>query len=502
MKSLEITDLTIGREQGASVIERFSLRLSPGESCGLIGESGSGKTSIGLAILRLLPAGLRQAAGCIRWAGRDLSDCDEAGLNQVRGAQIAMVFQDPHASFIPVLPVGAQGRAILRKKRGLTRALASQLLLERFAEVGLDDPQKVANSFPHELSGGMRQRALIAFALLNDPQLLIADEPTTALDAHLRTEILALLKRLQQTRKLSLLLISHDHTAVAALCSRSVLLRAGRVVEESPDGQWHSDYAQRLLACRPRQMDSRARLPTLNDLNPTPRAARKAPGGTLLSVRELGVVHPRRGWFGRAPVAGLNKLSLDVAVGEIVGVVGPSGCGKTTLGRALAGLQPLSSGTIAWSKPAANALERARRVQMVFQNPYASLNPAFSVGVAFEQVLRLHAPDLGRDAAREEAVRLLETVGLKAEHLNRRPAQFSGGERQRLAIARALSVKPDLLICDECTSALDVSVQAQLLNLLKDLQAERNLSLVFISHDLDVVNFLSDRVLELKAHSI
>jgi ABC-type glutathione transport system ATPase component len=497
MSLLDVRDLTVTRADGAVLLDRVSLQLAAGGALGLLGESGSGKTTLGLALLGLLPNGLERTAGRIEFDQMTMSSLPQAQLRHLRGRRIAMVFQDPHASFIPVRRIGAQARSILAAHQRLNREAARALILARFAEVGLPDPQRVYDAFPQALSGGMRQRVLIALALLHDPALLIADEPTTALDAGLRAEILALLARLRRERGLALLLISHDYAAVDALCSDKLLLRQGRMVEQSVSGSWQSDYANALMRCVPRLPETRARLPTIDHSSPAAAAERAPIGAEVLSVRALSVQFAAGKWFQPPPPPTLNRIDLALNAGEVLGIVGGSGCGKTTLGRAIAGLQPISDGELCWRDGATTRLARARRVQMVFQNPYASLNPELIVGAAIEQALALHQPALSAADRIDECVRLLRAVGLKPEHRTRRPAQFSGGERQRIAIARALSVRPSVLICDECTSALDVSVQAQLLNLLKDLQAQTAMSLLFISHDLAVVSFLSDQLLVL-----
>lgn len=502
MSLLCVENLTVTRADGAVLLDNVSFELAPGAALGLLGESGSGKTTLGLALLGLLPTGLQRVAGRLRFDSFEVSTMPEAQLRQLRGRRIAMVFQDPQASFIPVRRIGAQAHSILAAHQRLSRSAARALILTRLAEVGLPDPEWVYDAYPHALSGGMRQRVLIAFALLHDPVLLIADEPTTALDAGLRADILALLARLRQQRGLALLLISHDYAAVDALCEERLLLRRGQVVEQSRAGAWHSDYAQALMRCVPMLPDQRARLPTIDQAAPTALAPRPPLGAELLSVRALGVQFAAPRWFQPAPAPTLGSVDLELRAGEVLGIVGGSGCGKTTLGRAIAGLQSVSSGQLIWHDAAATRTARAQRVQMVFQNPYASLNPELAVGAAIEQALALHRPELTRADRSDEGVRLLRAVGLKAEHRARRPAQFSGGERQRIAIARALSVQPKVLICDECTSALDVSVQAQLLNLLKDLQAQTAMSLLFISHCLAVVSFLSDRLLVLDAGTV
>ena len=495
--SLIIEGLSVARADGAQTLSTIDLEVGQGQSVALIGESGSGKTTLGLAILRLLPMGLKQVGGRITLNDVCLSSLSDDAMRAIRGRRVAMVFQDPQASFMPVCRIGAQAQAILRAHQRLSKAAMREKISARFIEVGLPEPEQIMAAWPHELSGGMRQRVLIALALLNDPEILIADEPTTALDAVHKAEILALLKRLQARRGLSLLLISHDHAAVDALCTQKILLRAGQIVERA-SADWQSGYALALANARPLLPETRARLPTLDDPAPVPKTARQALGENVLRVRGLKVRFGARGWFKPAPAPTLHGIDFELNAGEVLGVVGASGSGKTTLGRALVGLQAISGGELHWQRAAPDRLSRARRVQMVFQNPYASLNPSLTVGFALAQALRLHAPALTRPEREAEVLRWLNAVGLKAEHRLRHPAALSGGERQRVAIARALCVQPAVLVCDECTSALDVSVQAQILNLLKDLQAALGMALIFISHDLAVTGFLSDRIMVLE----
>ncbi|SEB97571.1 ABC transporter ATP-binding protein [Streptomyces sp. TLI_105] len=490
-------------------VRDVSFDLAPGEVLGLVGESGSGKSTIGLAALALHDPARTGVEGSIRLGGDglELVGAPEPVLKRIRGARVAMVFQDALDALSPYHTVGAQVAEAYRvhhpragRKEARARAAA---MLER---VGI--PAARASDHPHHLSGGMRQRVVIAMALVNDPDVLIADEPTTALDARVQHQVLDLIRALRSDAGTAMLLITHDVGVVAATCDRMLVMRGGEALEEGPTGRLLTapahPYTKALVGAAPTLSTvPGARLPTVDDPEPKPRAEarlRTAPDPEVLAeVRDLRVDYPGRR---RArPHPAVRGVSLHVARGETLGLVGESGSGKSTIARILTGLRRPTSGEVRFdgrdvSGAATDArLRRAlsRDVQLVFQDPYASLNPRHTVEQIVTTPLRVHT-DLDRTRRKKRAAELLEQVGLSASHLSRHPHEFSGGQRQRIGIARALAVRPRLVIADEPVSALDVSVQAQVLNLLMDLREELDLSLLFISHDLAVVRHFCDRV--------
>ncbi|MFF9838823.1 dipeptide ABC transporter ATP-binding protein [Streptomyces sp. NPDC013740] len=493
-------------------VRDVSFDVAPGAVLGLVGESGSGKSTIGLAALALHDPARTLVRGSVRLGGDglELVGAPERALRRIRGARVAMVFQDALDALSPYHTIGAQVAEAYRvhhpragRKEALERATA---MLER---VGI--PAARASDHPHLLSGGMRQRVVIAMALVNDPGVLIADEPTTALDARVQHQVLDLIRELQSEAGTAMLLITHDVGVVARTCDRMLVMRDGEALEEGPTDRLLAapahPYTKALIGAAP-TLDTvpGTRLPTVDDPEPKPRTGarlRVAPDpGVLAEVRELRVDYPgRRG----RPHTAVKGVSLHVARGETLGLVGESGSGKSTLARVLAGLRRPAGGEVRFdgrdvSGAATDTrLRRAlsREVQLVFQDPYASLNPRHTVEQIVTTPLRIHT-DLDRTERRKRAAELLEQVGLSPSHLSRRPHEFSGGQRQRIGIARALAVRPRLVIADEPVSALDVSVQAQVLNLLMDLREELGLSLLFISHDLAVVRHFCDRIAVLK----
>ncbi|MEX8517485.1 MAG: ABC transporter ATP-binding protein [Leptothrix sp. (in: b-proteobacteria)] len=500
----------------------------------LVGESGSGKSVTAMSILNLLPDNAERS-GRILFQGRDLLQASAAELRALRGRQIACVFQDPMSSLNPVLSIGRQLMEPLRLHLGLSGRAARERAEALLNEVGLPEPRRRLDAYAHELSGGQQQRVMIAMALACEPKLLIADEPTTALDVTVQRQILALLAELKAHRRMSLLFISHDLGVVGEIADRVVVLRHGRIREQGPVAQIFSTpqdaYTRALLACRPRLDHNPARLPVIDEHmaaqaetgghaapDQVPAPATPATGSharpdatpdtdtaVLLDVRQLAksfFIHD--GWFGRREFKAMQPLSFQLRRGRTLGVVGESGSGKTTLGLTLLHLHEPTGGEVLLGGRSLLALQGAerqqlrRRIQIVFQNPYAALNPRFTIGQTLLEPLQIHqigADDIERE---QRALALLQQVGLDAGCLAKYPHEFSGGQRQRIAIARALTLAPEVLILDEAVSALDVSVQAQVLNLLKDLQARLGLAYVFISHDLAVVRFMADEVLVMK----
>ncbi|MCX5539745.1 ABC transporter ATP-binding protein [Paraburkholderia sp. CNPSo 3076] len=523
---LEVRDLRVSF--GAhEAVRGVSFDIAAGETLALVGESGSGKSATALSLMQLVPEPGR-VTGSVRFEGRELLGLPPRSVRELRGKQISMIFQEPMTSLNPVLSVGAQIVETLRQHEALSRRAARVRAVELLDLVRIAEPQRRFDDYPHELSGGQRQRVMIAMAVACRPRLLIADEPTTALDVTIQARILGLLDALRRELSMSLLLITHDLGVVADHADRVAVMLAGRKVEEAPTADLFARprhaYTRGLLGASLNLADDlHYRSWTLPEIRHTAAAdradhtgeeagfvvvPRKAPERTasnlqatdaapLLAVRDLRVAYPQR--HGAPAFHAVDGVSFDIGRGESVGLVGESGCGKSTLSRAIMRLVPVAGGSIALDGTELVPLrERAlrplrRKVQMVFQDPYASLNPRRTVGDILETVLGVNG--VGDAAARRVRVRsALERVGLPAAALARFPHEFSGGQRQRIGIARALVLEPALLICDEPVSALDVSIQAQILNLLVELKRELGLSMLFISHDLSVVRYIADRV--------
>lgn len=544
-------------------VDDLSVKIRPGETLGLVGESGSGKSVTSLTIMRLLPdVGAKIAGGKISFLGRDLVQMTRSEMPGIRGKDIAMIFQEPGTSLNPVYRVGDQVAEAILLHEPVTRAVARQRARDLFVEVGIPDPDRSLNKYPHEMSGGQKQRVMIAMALSCNPKLLIADEPTTALDVTIQAQILDLIRRLRDERGMAILFITHDLGVIAEIADEVAVMYRGKLVEYDTVRNVFSNpqhpYTKGLLACRPRLDTTRRRLPTVADymqtttdatgqivitekeltperlkeiegrgrgrlLHPRPDANQISaskdvqqtsvlPGTQpLLQVKDLKVHYPIKSGLLRTVVGhvkAVDGISFDVYKGQTLGLVGESGCGKTTTGRAILRLIPMTSGSVTfegmnWAELRGAELRRQRRrMQIVFQDPYSSLNPRLTVEAMLTEAMSVHRLGKSTQDRRDRAASLLEEVGLMAEHLVRYPHEFSGGQRQRLCIARSLAVEPDFLICDESVSALDVSVQAQVLNLLKDLQEKRGLTYVFISHDLSVVKFMSDMMAVMNAGKI
>jgi peptide/nickel transport system ATP-binding protein len=492
---LSVEGLTLAAARtGLAVVDGFDLVLAPGEVVGIVGESGSGKTMAARAIIGLQPPAIRRRAGSIRFEGHDLTAASPEELRRIRGARIGMVFQEPMTSLNPSMTIGRQleeGLA-LHRGRALDAAARRARILEMLRRVGLGDPEGALRAYPHQFSGGMRQRIMLASVMLLEPALLIADEPTTALDAVIQRDVLDLMLGLTRDHGTAVLLISHDLAMVARYTDRALVMQRGQVVEEGRTADLlaapRHAYTRRLLAALPRRTPAR------------PRPA--VPPSPLVEVRDLVVEYASRaGLFRRAaaPKRALQGVSLTVAPGEVVALVGGSGSGKTTLGRAVAGLVRPSAGEIRYAgRPIGRAepgwRDYRRNCQMVFQDPYGSLDPRMTVEALVAEALRQEG---GMTAAlRATRVRgVLEEVGLGGpDYLGRYPHELSGGQRQRVAIARAVARRPAFVIADEPVSALDVTVRAQVLDLLAELQAKYGFSCLFISHDLGVVEQVADRV--------
>jgi peptide/nickel transport system ATP-binding protein len=519
-------------------VDDISLQIAEGQTLGVVGESGSGKSVSALTVMKLLPPETaRIHQGEVAFMGRDVVRMPSKEMQSIRGGQIGMIFQEPMTSLNPVYRVGDQVMEAILIHEKVNRAEARRRTLELFREVDIPDPERRIDSYPHEMSGGQKQRVMIAMALSCNPKLLIADEPTTALDVTIQAQILDLLRNLRDTRGMSILFITHDLGVIAEIADHVAVMFRGNLVEFGPVEEVYANsrhpYTRSLLACRPTLDTTFRRLPTtgtfmdwhftedhklvidehevddesLRALETTGRPKLTEPEGEpILEVENLKVHFPiRKGVFSRVVdyVRAVDGISFKVWKGQTLGLVGESGCGKTTAGRALLRLIESGGGVIVdghakfdghdiFNAKKDELMALRRRMQIIFQDPYSSLNPRMTVADMLTEPMAVHKLYPTRAAMTDRAVHLLEETGLLPEHMNRYPHEFSGGQRQRISIARALAVEPEFIVCDESVSALDVSVQAQVLNLLKDLQEQHDFTYIFISHDLSVVKFFSD----------
>ena len=497
---LQVSDLRVAFG-GKEVVHGVGFEIRAGEKLALVGESGSGKTVSALALLRL--AGEARITGRALLEGRDLLQLSERELRGVRGSDVAMIFQEPMTALNPLMTVGAQVAEVLMLKQALTRAQSAQTAIELLANTGIPEPARRAASFPHQMSGGQRQRAMIAMALASQPKLLLADEPTTALDVALRGQMLELLSELQRQTGMAVLLITHDLPLVRRFADRVAVMEQGHLVEAGSTAQIFDapehPYTRRLIASTPRR-----------------DVVQGAPGGEIaVQARGLRVAYPVplpgvRGWFRKGEFVAVKGADFQIPVGRTLGIVGESGSGKSTLAQALLGLLP-STGTLQvaggqWHPPAqhnsAHNQALRRRVQVVFQDPFSSLSPRLTVEEIVGEGLKVHAPELSQAERRTRVLAMLADVGLAPAQfpglLARYPHEFSGGQRQRIAVARALIVEPELLVLDEPTSALDVTIQQQVLQLLQRLQKERGLAYLLITHDVAVVRAMAHEVIVMK----
>lgn len=538
---LTINNLSISfrnENEWITAVEDVSLSLKRKQTLGIVGESGSGKSVTSLAIMQLLPKGFsRIHQGKIIFTGHDqqavfLQNLPEKNMRKIRGRRISMIFQEPMTSLNPVMRCGKQIAESVKLHLGYSRHKARNYVLELFSEVMLPDPERIYFAYPHQLSGGQKQRVMIAMAIACHPDILIADEPTTALDVTVQKNILQLLKSLQHKYNMSLIFISHDLGVIAEIADNVVVMNKGKVVET---GNAHDifthpkhPYTQGLIACRP-PLDKRLkRLPVVNDfVNATfspgsitdeiSDEERKIShkklyqGKPLLNVEGLKVYFDEpHGLFNRNPKVfkAVDNVSFQVYRGETLGLVGESGCGKTTLGRSIIRLIEPTEGKVIFDDinltglTPENLRKLRQRVQIIFQDPYSSLNPRITIGEAIMEPMIAHSIGKSTIERRRKVFSLLDRVGLDDKSFERFPHQFSGGQRQRISIARALAIDPEFIICDESVSALDVSVQAQVLNLLNDLKKEFGFTYIFISHDLSVVRFMSDRILVMRKGKI
>jgi peptide/nickel transport system ATP-binding protein len=498
---LDITGLSVsvrGEDGGREVVSDLSFTLARGETLCIAGESGSGKSMTALAIMQLLPQpAARISSGTIRLGETELTDLDERQMRRIRGDRIAMIFQEPMTSLNPVLSIGRQLTESIEAHTSLSQAEARQRAIEALKAVRISEAESRLRQFPHELSGGMRQRVMIAMALALEPDVLIADEPTTALDVTVQGEVLELLRDLQRQHGTSVVLITHDMGVVAEMADRVIIMRHGRMIEEGRTSDIftrpRADYTRELLAAVPRIGSGVGR-----------QKSRDAQALTLANVAEVKDLHVRfdlrGGVLGRVNrrVHAVEGVSFSIAPNETLALVGESGCGKSTTAKALAGLVPYSGDIVVGGRNLSGLGRDERKavrrdVQMIFQDPFASLDPRMRVGDLVAEPLVIHGI-ASKDERRERVAALFERVGLSADQMELYPHEFSGGQRQRVCIARALALRPKLIIADESVSALDVSVQARVLDLLKELQREFGVAYLFISHDMAVVENISDRV--------
>ncbi|WP_410221319.1 ABC transporter ATP-binding protein [Pedobacter sp.] len=510
-------------------VHQIDFKLDKGKVLGIVGESGSGKSVTSFSIMRLHDTKNTQITGEINFEQIDLLHLSDEEIRKYRGNKIAMIFQEPMTSLNPVFTCGYQVQEAIMLHRKVSKEEAKKQTIDLFKEVQLPRPEQIFDSYPHQLSGGQKQRVMIAMALSCNPDLLIADEPTTALDVTVQKTILELLLRLKDERNMAMIFITHDLGVISEIADELLVMYKGNVVEQGPAKQLFENpqhaYTKGLLACKPSPKRQLKKLPTVadflnqnenvelqhllaeNQITPIEVNERRNllyAQKPLIEVKNLCTWYPvKQGLFGKAKnyVKAVDDISFNVFPGETLGLVGESGCGKTTLGRTILRLIEPTSGQIIYNGNDITHLDKKslrklrRDLQIIFQDPYSSLNPRLTVGQSIMEPLQVHHIFNNDEEQKAHVIHLLEKVNLGSEHFNRYPHEFSGGQRQRIVIARALALKPKFIICDESVSALDVSVQAQVLNLLRDLQQEFGLTYIFISHDLAVVKHISDRMI-------
>ncbi|MBV9986453.1 MAG: ABC transporter ATP-binding protein [Chitinophagaceae bacterium] len=530
---LDIRDLSVEFVNNGLVtkaLKDINISVRRGELLAIVGESGSGKSVTSLSILQLLPSPPAvYRSGSIELTidtnTVDLLHASAAQLQSIRGNDVAMIFQEPMTSLNPVLTCGFQVMEAIKRHRKVSEKEAIARTIALFEKVKLPDPSALFARYPHQLSGGQKQRVMIAMAMSCDPALLICDEPTTALDVTVQKNILELIRELQAQNNMGVIFITHDLGVVAEIADRVAVMYRGEIVEQNSTAaifqQPQHPYTKALLACRPALHPKGERLPVVSDFMQAEGKERFGQSATkglqpevelkpapdlppVLRVEHLKVYFPaRKNLFGKVETytKAVDDVSFEVYPGETLGLVGESGCGKSTLGRAILQLVGATGGEIRYKgidllKAPSKLLQSMRKdMQIIFQDPYSSLNPRITVGEAISEPLKVHGIISGRRARKEKVISLLEKVDLRPEHYDRYPHEFSGGQRQRIVIARALALEPSFVICDESVSALDVSVQAQVLNLLNDLKKEYGFTSIFISHDLSVVRYISDRIM-------
>ena len=529
---LKIENLTISfgkDEKKILAVKNVDIVLEKGKTLGIVGESGSGKSISSLAVIGLLPNAAKIESGRILFSGkgepRDVLILEDHDFQKIRGKQISMIFQEPMTSLNPVHTCGEQVAEAIRLHLKLSRKEAKARVIELFTQVELPRPTELYDAYPHQISGGQKQRVMIAMALSCDPELIIADEPTTALDVTVQKKILSILRDLCQKRDTSLIFITHDLGVVAEIADSVCVMYRGEILEKgdvkSIFANPQTAYTKALLACRPRLDSAPYRLPVVADfMNPEKKKTsihpEKDPGNNptnenLLEVRDLNVWFPiKKDWKGK-PTAyfhAVDDVSFTLRKGETLGLVGESGCGKTTLGRTILKLIPAHSGSVLFQGNDILPLSQKefkplrKKAQLIFQDPYASLNPRLTIARTLLEPMKVHKIGNSDRERRERIREIIDRVGLPESALSKYPHEFSGGQRQRICIARALVIEPEFIVCDESVSALDVSVQAQVLNLLNDLKRDFGLTYIFISHDLSVVKYMSDRLIVMRKGKI
>jgi len=532
--SVENLSVEFTTDEGpVKAVQNISFDLFPSQTLGIVGESGSGKSVTALAIMGLLSRNAHITSGNIWFEhpelGRtDLLKLSDEQMQKVRGRHMGMIFQEPMTSLNPVKPCGEQVEEALLWHRQATPSEAKRKVLKLFDEVKLPHPDRIFKAYPHQLSGGQRQRVMIAMAMACDPALLIADEPTTALDVTVQKSILELMKQLQESHGMSIIFITHDLGVVASIAQQAGVMLKGSMVEQGTIDKVFNQplhpYTKALIACRPNTLTRPLRLPVvenfldsgedLPDIRFEETEARRKRHEKIFSKEPiLDIIELRTSFVTRRSFLGkplqyydaVDQISFSVFQGETLGLVGESGCGKTTLGRSIMRLVEPSAGKIFYKGRDLSSLSQAelqkfrRKMQIIFQDPYSSLTPGIAIGKAIMEPMRVHRL-LDNDKQRKaKVIELLQRVGLDDKHFYRYPHEFSGGQRQRIAIARALALEPEFIICDEAVSALDVSVQAQVLNILNELKEDFGLTYIFISHDLSVVKFMADRIMVMKS---
>ena len=541
-------------------VDDLSLSIKPGHTLGVVGESGSGKSVTSLTIMNLLAASAEVYDGSISFLGKDLINISTKEMRKLRGSDVSMIFQEPMSSLNPVHRVGNQVAEAILQHEQISKEDAMRRVIELFEEVGIPDPDQRISYYPHQMSGGQKQRVMIAMALACNPKLLIADEPTTALDVTIQKQILDLMRELRDNRQMAILFITHDLGVIAEIADEVLVMYRGKVVEQGPVVEIYESpqhpYTKGLLNCRPRLDTTYKRLPTVSDFmdseihkDGSATITEKTVGpermnyfenhgrgrllskrselqgygydevpsfygreatcvaesvAPLLAVDNLKVHFPvRRGLLQRTVghVKAVDGVTFNVFKGQTLGLVGESGCGKTTAGRAILQLVRPTSGSVSFNDETitpASIKELRKKIQIIFQDPFGSMNPRMTIEAMVTEPMLIQGFGKSKKNRIDKAAALLEEVGMLPEHLKRYPHEFSGGQRQRICIARALAVEPEFIICDESVSALDVSVQAQVLNLLNDLQESRGLTYIFISHDLSVVKFMADMMAVMK----
>lgn len=497
---LEVQDLSVEllatpSQASKTLIQPISFNIKKGEVFALVGGSGSGKSITSLALMRLLPSALHITGGQVLLSGQDIFAYNELQMNSVRGKQIAMVFQEPQSALNPVQSIGQQVAESLREHQKLQGAELKRKVLSLLEEVGIPEPEQRYDWYPHQLSGGQKQRVVIAIALACEPMLLVADEPTTALDVTIQKQILSLLDDIRRRRQLAILLITHDMGVVAEMADRVAVMQKGAIVEQALVKDFFASpqhpYSQELLAFLPKGNEFCQ--PVTED--------------ALLELKDIKVWFPqRKGLLQRVydHTKAVDGVSLSIAPGETLALVGESGSGKTTVGRAILRLEDISAGEVYFAGQRIDVLNKnkflplRKKIQIIFQDPFSSMNPRFSVREILEEGMKSLGVGINASERETRMQQLLEKVGLHAGHLDRFPHEFSGGQRQRIAIARALAVEPDLIICDEPTSALDLSIRGQVLDLLQELQREFGIAYLLITHDLSIIPKVAHRVAVMK----